>query len=316
MAVHRPVMVDEVVELLEPALRQPGAVLVDGTVGLGGHTAALLAACPSATAVGIDRDSDALRIARERLAGFAGRIRLVHAVSDELAAICDRLETDQVHAVLLDLGVSSMQLDEPHRGFAYRFDAPLDMRMDRTAGRTAADFLGAASVEELADVLRRYGEERYARRIAKAVVRQRERAPISSSAQLVELVRRAVPASRHAGHPAKRTFQALRIEVNDELGALARVVPAAVSRLAIGGRIVVLSYHSLEDRIVKQALAAGARSSSPLDLPVELPEHAPQLRLLTRGAQMPSPREVESNPRAASARLRAAERIRQHASAA
>jgi 16S rRNA (cytosine1402-N4)-methyltransferase len=214
--------------------------------------------------------------------------------------------------VLLDLGVSSLQLDSGDRGFAYRVDAPLDMRMDQTHGTTAADVLNTYSADDLARVLKDYGEERFARRIAAAVVRERERAPLTSSARLVELVRASVPTAtrQHGGNPAKRTFQALRIEVNDELGALRRALPAVVDALDVGGRLAVLAYHSLEDRMVKQELAAGARSSTPVDLPVELPAGAPYLRLLTRGAEEASPAEVEDNPRAASVRLRAAERLR------
>jgi 16S rRNA (cytosine1402-N4)-methyltransferase len=214
--------------------------------------------------------------------------------------------------VLFDLGVSSLQLDEADRGFAYAVDAPLDMRMDPTTGATAADVLNSYDERELARVLREYGEERFAARIARAVVRERSRAPFTTSARLVDIVRASVPAAtrRIGGHPAKRTFQALRIEVNGELEVLGRAVPAAVDALAVGGRIVVLAYHSLEDRIVKQALAAGAASTAPPDLPVEPPEHAPRLRLLTRGSEEASPEEVAENPRAASVRLRAAERVR------
>jgi 16S rRNA (cytosine1402-N4)-methyltransferase len=311
-SLHRPVMVDEVVELLSPALSEPGAVLLDGTLGMGGHAHALLTAFPQAVLVGIDRDGEALRLAGRRLAAFGPRVRLVRAVYDEMDRICSDLEIAGAQAVLLDLGVSSLQLDADHRGFAYRVDAPLDMRMDQLTGVTAADVLNSYPVDELVRVLREHGEERYARRIAAAVVKERAGRPFTTSARLVELVRSAVPgASRPgAGHPAKRTFQALRIEVNGELATLAKALPVAVGRLAVGGRIAVLAYHSLEDRMVKQALAAGARSSAPLDLPVELPGHAPYLRLVTRGAQGPRPDEIEVNSRAASARLRVAERIR------
>jgi 16S rRNA (cytosine1402-N4)-methyltransferase len=216
-----------------------------------------------------------------------------------------------VHGVLFDLGVSSLQLDEAERGFAYAVDAPLDMRMDPTEGVTAADVLNTYDERELTRVLREYGEERFAARIARAVVRERGREPFDTSARLVEIVRSNVPAAtrRVGGHPAKRTFQALRIEVNGELEVLGRAVPAAVDALAVGGRIVVLAYHSLEDRIVKQVLTAGAASTTPPDLPVELPEHAPRLRLLTRGSEEASAEEVAENPRAASVRLRAAERV-------
>jgi 16S rRNA (cytosine1402-N4)-methyltransferase len=311
-AQHVPVMVDRVVELLAPALQGRGSVVVDGTLGMGGHAEALLAQCPNARLLGIDRDPQALALAGRRLEPFAARVTLVHAVYDQVGEVLTDCGIETVAAVLLDLGVSSLQLDSGERGFAYRVDAPLDMRMDQSRGATAADVLNTYPVDELARVLKDYGEERFARRIAAAVVRERERAPWTSSARLVELVRASVPAAtrQHGGNPAKRTFQALRIEVNDELGALRRALPAMVDAVAVGGRLAVLAYHSLEDRMVKQELAAGARSSTPLDLPVELPDRAPYLRLLTRGAEEAGPDEVERNPRAASVRLRAAERLR------
>jgi 16S rRNA (cytosine1402-N4)-methyltransferase len=309
---HVPVLLGRVVELLAPALTRPGAVVVDGTLGMGGHAQALLEACPDAVLVGIDRDPEALRLAGERLAMFGDRIRLVHAVYDELPTVLSDLGLPGVDAVLLDLGVSSLQLDEDDRGFAYRVDAPLDMRMDQGSGATAADVLNDYSEQDLVRILREYGEERFARRIAGSVVRERAKTPFTTSARLVELVRASVPAATRTqgGNPAKRTFQALRIEVNGELDALAEALPAAVDALTVGGRIAVLAYHSLEDRLVKQTLAAGARSSSPAGLPVELPQDAAYLRLLTRGAEQPDEHELDTNPRAASARLRAAERTR------
>ncbi len=310
---HVPVMRDRVVELLAPALGHEGSVVVDGTLGMGGHAEALLGACPRARLVGIDRDTQALELAGRRLAPFGDRVTLVHAVYDQVDEVLAAQGLRTVAAVLLDLGVSSLQLDVEDRGFAYRVDAPLDMRMDQSRGKSAADVLNTYPVEDLARVLREYGEERFARRIAAAVVREREHAPLVTSSRLVEIVRASVPAAtrQRGGNPAKRTFQALRIEVNDELGALRRALPAVVDALAVGGRVAVLAYHSLEDRMVKQELAAGARSSTPVDLPVELADHAPYLRLLTRGAEEPGPDEVARNPRAASARLRAAERVRQ-----
>jgi 16S rRNA (cytosine1402-N4)-methyltransferase len=309
---HVPVLLERCVALLAPALDEPGAVLVDATLGMGGHSEALLRACPRARLVGIDRDPQALELAGRRLATFGERVTLVHAVYDRLPEVLADLGLRDVHGVLLDLGVSSLQLDETGRGFSYSQDAPLDMRMDPSGGATAADVLNTYSVRELTRVLREYGEERFAGRIAAAVVRERERAPFERSARLVELVRDNVPAAtrRTGGNPAKRTFQALRIEVNGELEALERAVPAAVDALAVGGRVVVMSYHSLEDRIVKRVLGAGARSTAPAGLPVELPEHAPVLRLLTRGAESATEAEVAANPRAASVRLRAAERLR------
>lgn len=309
---HVPVLRDRVVTLLEPALREAGAVVVDATLGMGGHAHALLTACPTAVLVGIDRDHEALALAAGRLAEFGGRVRLVHAVYDELSDVLRALGLSRVHGVLLDLGVSSLQLDEDDRGFAYRVDAPLDMRMDQSQGVTAAEVLNSYAAGDLVRVLRDYGEERFARRIVSAVVRERERTPFTTSARLVEIVRASVPAATRTtgGNPAKRTFQALRIEVNGELAALEGAMPAAIAALAVGGRIAVLAYHSLEDRLVKQALAAGARSGTPEGLPVELPEHGPYLRLLTRGSESASATEIEQNPRAASARLRAAERVR------
>jgi 16S rRNA (cytosine1402-N4)-methyltransferase len=309
---HQPVLRDRVVELLQPALAGAGAVCVDGTLGMGGHAEAILERCPQARLVGIDRDQQALELARQRLAPYADRLTLVHAVYDEFASVVESLELQTVDAAVFDLGVSSLQLDEEDRGFAYRVDAPLDMRMDQSAGLTAADVLNTYDVNDLTRILRDYGEERFARPIARAVVQDRDAEPFATSARLVELLRSVIPAAsqRSGGHPAKRTFQALRIEVNHELAAWEAALPAAIDALGVGGRIAVLSYHSLEDRITKRALAAGARSSTPPGLPVELPEHAAYLRLLTRGAEEPSDAEVAENPRAASARLRAAERVR------
>jgi 16S rRNA (cytosine1402-N4)-methyltransferase len=308
---HVPVMLDRIVELLAPALTEAGSVLVDGTLGLGGHAQALLLAAPRARLVGLDRDAQALAAARERLSAFSERVELVHAVYDELPEVLERLGITSVSSVLLDLGVSSLQLDEVQRGFSYARDAPLDMRMDASIGRTAADIVNTYPPGDLARVLRDYGEERFARRIVSAIVAARTREPLRNTAELAELVRTAVPAAtrRTGGHPAKRTFQALRIEVNAELDALRGVLPASLDALEPGGRIAVLAYHSLEDRLVKRALAAGASPDVPPDMPVIPASAAPTLRLLTRGAERPSEVEVEINPRAASARLRAAERI-------
>jgi len=309
---HVPVQRDRCVALLAPALAADGAVVVDGTLGMGGHSEALLLACPGVVLIGIDRDPQALDLAGRRLAPFGDRVRLVHAVYDDLPQVLARQGLDGVQGVLLDLGVSSLQLDETERGFSYSVDAPLDMRMDNTVGDTAADVLNSYPVGALTRILREYGEERFAKRIAEAVVRERAVRPFDTSARLVDLVRACVPAAtrRTGGNPAKRTFQALRIEVNAELSVLERTVPAAIDALAVGGRIVVLAYHSLEDKIVKRELVAGAASTAPPGLPVELPDHAPVLRLLTRGAETASEAETASNPRAASVRLRAAERIR------
>ncbi|GAA5161649.1 16S rRNA (cytosine(1402)-N(4))-methyltransferase RsmH [Ornithinimicrobium tianjinense] len=309
---HVPVLLDRCVDLLAPALQHEGAVFVDGTLGMGGHTEAVLRRCPQARAVGIDRDPQALALATERLAPFGDRFTGVHAVSDDVPAVLADLGLDRADAILFDLGVSSLQLDELDRGFAYRADAPLDMRMDQTSGLTAAEVLNTYDVRELERILREFGEERFARPIARAVVRRREKEPFTTSGPLVELLHQVVPAAsqRSGGHPAKRTFQALRIEVNAELSVWTNALDAALRALAVDGRIVVLSYHSLEDRITKRGLAAGATSSAPPDLPFELPEHAPWLRLLVRGAEQADDAEVAANPRSASVRLRAAERTR------
>ncbi|SFC73358.1 16S rRNA (cytosine(1402)-N(4))-methyltransferase RsmH [Streptomyces aidingensis] len=313
---HQPVMLQRCLDLLGPALGAPGAVVVDCTLGLGGHAAALLAACPRARLIGLDRDPAALELARHRLAPYGERAELVHAVYDELPGVLDRLGSPRVAGILFDLGVSSLQLDEDERGFAYSRQAPLDMRMDQTRGPSAADVLNTYPPGELVRVLREYGEERHARRIVEQVVRERRREPIRTSDRLVSLIRQALPqaAMRTGGNPAKRTFQALRIEVNGELEVLRRAMPAAVAALAVGGRIVVLSYHSLEDRLVKRVLAAGAATAAPRGLPVVPEEYQPRLKLLTRGAELPDEEEVAANRRAAPARLRAAERIREAAS--
>jgi 16S rRNA (cytosine1402-N4)-methyltransferase len=310
---HVPVLLPRVAELLAPALADRPAVLVDATLGLGGHAATLLAAHPGLTLVGLDRDPQALALAGRRLVAFADRTHLVHAVYDRIADVLGELGLPRVDGVLFDLGVSSLQLDADERGFSYARDADLDMRMDPGGGPTAADVLNTYPAAELTRVLREYGEERFAARIASAVVRRRAVAPLRRSAELVELLYEAVPAAsrRTGGHPAKRTFQALRIEVNGELDALRAALPAAVDALAVGGRIVVLAYHSLEDRLVKRELAARAQSRTPVDLPVELPGHGPELRLLTRGAEVARDEEIADNPRAASVRLRAAMRIRE-----
>ncbi|MGH4013286.1 MAG: 16S rRNA (cytosine(1402)-N(4))-methyltransferase RsmH [Pseudonocardiaceae bacterium] len=308
---HTPVLLNRCLDLLGPALAGRSAVVVDATVGLGGHAAALLEAHPALTLVGLDRDPQALDLAGDRLAAHAGRIHLVHAVYDELPDVLDRLGIGQIDGVLFDLGVSSLQLDAAQRGFSYARDAVLDMRMNPSTGRTAADVLNNYSKADLIRVFRDYGEERFAGRIAAAIVAQRARQPFDRTSRLVEVVYQSVPAAarRRGGHPAKRTFQALRIEVNDELAALRSAIPAALSALCLGGRLVALSYHSLEDRIVKRALAELTASRTPAGLPVELPGHGPQLHLLTRGSEQADPAETEINPRAASVRLRAAMRI-------
>ncbi|MGB7449238.1 MAG: 16S rRNA (cytosine(1402)-N(4))-methyltransferase RsmH [Ornithinimicrobium sp.] len=309
---HMPVLGDRVVELLAPALTERGAVCVDATVGMGGHSERLLQQCPAAHVIGIDRDADAVERARKRLGTFGPRFTGVQATYDEMPAVLAELEIGAASAVLFDLGVSSLQLDDLERGFAYRADAPLDMRMDQRSGRTAAEILNTYEAAELAQILRDYGEERYARRVATAILARREEEPFTTSGPLVELLTRVIPreSQRTGGHPAKRTFQALRIEVNAELSIWRRALPAAMALLPVGGRLVVLAYHSLEDRITKRVLSAAARSSAPAGFPVELPEQRPWARLLTRGAEKAGQDEIENNPRAASVRLRAVERTR------
>jgi len=308
---HEPVLLDRVLALLAPALDSPKSVLIDATLGLGGHTEAVLRNFPETRVIGIDRDPNALSRAGERLVDFGDRITLVHAVYDEIPQVLVDLGLQQVNGVLFDLGVSSMQLDVQERGFSYAEDSPLDMRMDDTSGITAAEVLNNYSVGEIARVLREYGEERFARQIARAVVREREKSQFTDSARLVDLIRDTIPAAarRTGGHPAKRTFQALRIEVNDELGVLKRALPAAIDSLRVGGRIVVESYQSLEDRITKKVFAEYSTSKLPHDLPVLDGVDQQPLRLLTRGAEKAPATEITHNPRAASVRLRAAERV-------
>ncbi|MBF6174139.1 16S rRNA (cytosine(1402)-N(4))-methyltransferase RsmH [Nocardia blacklockiae] len=310
---HVPVLLARADEILGPALVS-GGVLVDATLGLGGHAEHFLRTYPAIRLIGLDRDTEALRLAGERLRPFEDRITLVHTRYDSLAEALGTAglpATASVRAVLMDLGVSSMQLDESERGFAYSIDAPLDMRMDPTAELTAADVLNTYSHGDLARVLKTYGEERFAGRIASEVVRRRQQRPFSTSAQLVELLYDAIPAAtrRTGGHPAKRTFQALRVEVNRELESLEAALPAALDALEVGGRIVVMSYQSLEDKVVKQVLAQRSASRTPVGLPVELPGMGPEFKILTRGAEKASASEIEDNPRAAPVRMRAAERI-------
>lgn len=306
---HVPVMLTEILDALAPSLARSGALYVDATLGMGGHTEAVLERFGEARAIGIDRDTEAVRLAGERLARFGDRFEGVHAVNTEVADVLPR----PADAMLFDLGVSSLQLDELDRGFSYRADAPLDMRMDQTSdGPTAADVLNTASQDELERILKTYGEERFARKIAHAVVKEREKQPWTTSGRLVEMLRSVIPlaSQRQSGHPAKRTFQALRIEVNDELRGWEQAVTSALDSLAVGGRLAVLSFHSLEDRITKRAFATASASTAPPGLPVELPEHRPEFALVTRGAAVPSEDELERNPRSASVRLRVIERTR------
>lgn len=310
---HVPVMLGRVLELLAPALTGPSPVVVDANLGLGGHAEAILAAHPDVHLIGIDRDPYAIQMSTERLAPYSGRTTIVRAVSSELPGVLRQAGRPVIDGALFDLGVSSPQLDEADRGFAYSYDAPLDMRMDRDQDLTAADVVNTYAPRDLARVLRDFGEERFAARIADRVAKERAVEPITSTKRLADLVREAIPAAtrRTGGNPAKRTFQALRIEVNAELAALDVALPASLDALAVGGRVVVLSYHSLEDRLTKQVLAARTRETGPPGLPVPMEAHQPRFRHLTRGAELPDDDELTRNPRAASARLRAAERIRQ-----
>jgi 16S rRNA (cytosine1402-N4)-methyltransferase len=312
--IHVPVNLERTIELLAPALGLPGAIVVDATLGMGGHAAAMLERFPDLRLIGLDRDHDALAIAGERLKPFGDRVTLVHSVYDRIQPVLRDLGIEEVAGILFDLGVSSLQLDQVDRGFSYSKDAPLDMRMDASAGLTAERVLAEYSESELRRIFYEYGEEKLAPRYASKIVQARDVEPIMRSTRLVEIIVAATPAAvQRAGHPAKRVFQALRIEVNQELSVLERAIPAALDALQIGGRIVVLAYQSLEDRIVKRALAARSTSTAPRGLPVELPEHRPEFALLVRGAELASPEERELNPRSAPVRLRAAERLRRAA---
>jgi 16S rRNA (cytosine1402-N4)-methyltransferase len=312
---HIPVLLDRVLDLLAPAVSlapaQSSPVIVDATLGLGGHSEAMLERFANLVVIGVDRDPDAIGRSADRLARFGERVVLVNAVYDQISYAVRDAGFSAVSGVLFDLGVSSLQLDVKERGFAYAQDAPLDMRMNPTAGLSAADVLNTYNERDLARVLWEYGEERFARKIAKEVVKQRESLPFDTSAPLVDLIRRSIPAAarRTGGNPAKRTFQALRVEVNDELGTWQRALPAALDAITVGGRVVVLAYHSLEDRFAKRTFAAATSSGAPRDLPVVPADMAPKFRLVTRGAERATPAEVAVNPRAKSVRLRAIERI-------
>ncbi|SRX82732.1 16S rRNA (cytosine(1402)-N(4))-methyltransferase RsmH [Mycolicibacterium parafortuitum] len=313
---HIPVLLDRCVELLAPALTRvsadgAGATIVDATLGAGGHSERFLTQFPAVRLIGLDRDPDALHIAGQRLAPFADRVTLVRTRYDGIADAVADAAGGSVDAILFDLGVSSMQLDRVERGFSYASDAPLDMRMDSGSDLTAAQILNTYDERALARVLREYGEEKFAGRIAAHVVRRRKTEPFETTGQLVELLYQAIPAParRTGGHPAKRTFQALRIEVNAELDSLRAAIPAALRSLRPHGRLAVMAYQSLEDRIVKTAFAAATASRTPPGLPVELPGHGPEFTSLTRGAERADAEEIERNPRSAPVRLRAVEKV-------
>jgi len=307
---HTPVLLDECLDAFEPVLTSPGAVVVDGTLGLGGHSEAILRRFADATVVGIDRDTVALRLASERLAEFGPRFIGVHTTYDHIAEALATAQRSAPKGILLDLGVSSMQIDESERGFAYAIDAPLDMRMDQTTGPTAADILRDYDEGDLIRIFREFGEEKLAPRYARAIVAERREAPIVRSEHLVRILNDATPyALKNAGHPAKRVFQALRIEVNGELAILRHAIDNALSALAVGGRLLVLSYHSLEDRIVKVAFAAASTSTAPHSLPVVPVALRAGYRLVFSGARTASADEISRNSRAASVKFRAIERL-------
>ncbi|HEY0937861.1 MAG TPA: 16S rRNA (cytosine(1402)-N(4))-methyltransferase RsmH [Trebonia sp.] len=320
---HVPVMAGRIAALLLPALTAPvpgghPPVLVDATFGRGGHARAFLEAVPGLLLVGIDADAAAVEAGTLLAQRYPGQVTVAHAFYDAVAEITADAGHRRVQGALFDLGVSSPQLDDAGRGFSYSQDAPLDMRMDRRAGLDAARVVNEYPVPELARVLFEYGEERFARRIAQTIARERAREPITSTLRLSAIVKDAIPAAarRTGGNPAKRTFQALRIEVNDELGTLRRALPAALDLLAPGGRLAVLAYHSLEDRLVKRELAARTTDKTPPGIPLRAGDvlaGSPRFRLLTRGAERPGDDELAANPRSASARLRAVECIREAA---
>lgn len=305
-------MRDTCVDLLTPAIsKSETPVVVDATLGLGGHSEALLESNLNLVLIGIDRDLDAIVKAKNRLAKFENRTKLNHAIFDEITEIVNSLGFEKVDGILFDLGVSSMQLDQSDRGFSYSQDAPLDMRMDRSTGITASEIINTYAPGELVRILRTYGEEKFATRIVENIVKERAKAPLNSTTQLATLVKESIPAAtrRTGGNPAKRTFQALRIETNDELGAVNRAIPQALELLKVGGRLVVMSFQSLEDRIVKEIFTQATTSGTPRDLPIDLPEFAAKFALVVRGSVLPSETEIAANSRAQSVRLRAIERL-------
>lgn len=305
---HTPVKLQRCLDLLAPAIDRLDPVMVDATLGLGGHTEAALQRFPDLTVVGIDRDPIALTLAGERLARFGDRFRPFQGTFDQIP---EALDGGQAAGILMDLGVSSMQLDEVDRGFSYAHDAPLDMRMNPEEGVGAAELLNTIEGKDLARILWRYGDEKFAARIADGVVQARAKAPLETTGQLVQIIRESIPAAarRTGGNPAKRTFQAIRIAVNDELGILERALPVALSCLAVEGRMVVMSYQSLEDRLVKTIFRQGTSPEAPPGLPLTAQQLDDRrvLRSLTRGAERADADEVNANPRSLPVRLRAVE---------
>ena len=308
---HISVALDRCIELLTPAIENSASpVFVDATLGLGGHSFELLSKFPNLTLIGIDRDQDAIAKASARLSQFGDRVHIVHSVFNRFDEVVKSFGFEQIDAALFDLGVSSMQLDVAERGFSYSQDAPLDMRMDQSQGITAEEIVNTWSHGDIARILRVYGEEKFAPRIADFIIREREIAPITSTAYLSALVKSAIPAAtrRTGGNPAKRTFQALRIAVNNELEVIEKALPQALNLLNVGGRLVVLSFQSLEDRIVKEAFAQVTQSTSPRELPIELPGHEAKFKLIAKG-EAASDVEIAENSRAQSVRIRAVERV-------
>ena len=308
---HISVALDRCIELLTPAINKSSSpVFVDATLGLGGHSFEMLNRFPNLTLIGIDRDTSAIAKASERLSEFGNRVNIAHSVFDQFEKVVKSFGFEKIDAALFDLGVSSMQLDVAERGFSYSQDAPLDMRMDQTQGITAEEIVNTWSHGDIARILRVYGEEKFAPRIADFILREREIAPIKSTAALSALVKNAIPAAarRTGGNPSKRTFQALRIAVNNELEVIENALPQALDLLNVGGRLVVLSFQSLEDRIVKEAFAQVTQSTSPRDLPIELPGHEAKFKLIAKG-EAASDQEISENSRAQSVRIRAVERV-------
>jgi 16S rRNA (cytosine1402-N4)-methyltransferase len=312
MMKHISVMRDRCVDLLAPSIESSQTpVVVDATLGLGGHTEELLTRFPQLTVIGIDRDPSALEQARTRLAVFGDRLKTSHAVFDNITEVVASHGYSQLSGALFDLGVSSMQLDESDRGFSYSHDAPLDMRMDATQGITAYDIVNHYEPGAIVKILRTFGEEKFATRIVENIVKARALAPLNSTMQLATLVKESIPAAtrRTGGNPAKRTFQALRIAVNDELGAITRAIPQALELVEVGGRVVVMSFQSLEDKIVKEIFVEASTSKSPRNLPMDLPEFAAKFSLVIKASEKASEVEQEENPRSTSVRLRAIERV-------
>jgi len=308
---HISVALDKCIDLLTPAINNSTSpVFVDATLGLGGHSFEMLNRFPNLTLIGIDRDTQAIAKASARLSQFGNRVHIAHSVFDRFNEVVKSFGFEKIDAALFDLGVSSMQLDQAERGFSYSQDAPLDMRMDQSQGITAEEIVNTWSHGDLARILRVYGEEKFAPRIADFIIREREISPITSTATLSALVKSAIPAAarRTGGNPSKRTFQALRIAVNNELEVIESALPQALDLLNVGGRLVVLSFQSLEDRIVKEAFAKVTQSTSPRDLPIELPGHQAKFKLIAKG-ESASDTEIAINNRAQSVRIRAVERV-------